>query len=117
MTEFNYDGRVFRSVSNTPNGEVGAETLFHYHQQGEVVWATYSGGSVAFGTLVARALEQGVLDMRYQHLNQRGEFMTGQCRSAPTVLADGRYRVHEAWQWTSGDRSSGESVIEEIASA
>lgn len=117
MSEFNYDARVFRSVSNTPNGEVGAETLFHYHQQDEIVWATYSGGSVRFGALVARMLEHGVLDIRYQHLNQRGEFMTGQCRSTPTVLADGRYRVHEVWQWTSGDRSSGESVIEEIASA
>ena len=30
------------------------------------------------------------------------------------LLPDGRIRLHEKWQWTSGDLSSGESVIEEI---
>lgn len=114
---FNYNGRVFRSVSNSPNGEVGAETIFRYRQDSHVVWATYSGGSILFGTLLASADGQGVLDMRYQHLNQRGEFMTGQCHSTPTILADGRYRMSEIWQWTSGDRSSGESVVEEIHDA
>lgn len=117
MSKFNYDGRVFRSVSNSPNGEVGAETVFRYRQAGNIVWATYSGGSILFGTLLAQVDGQGVLDMRYQRLNRQGEFMTGQCLSTPTVLEDGRYRLHETWQWTSGDRSSGESVIEEIAGA
>lgn len=36
-----YDGKTFRSAANTANGEVGAETLFHYHQDGETVWAEY----------------------------------------------------------------------------
>jgi hypothetical protein len=115
MPTFNFHGRVFRSVSNSPNGEVGAETIFRYRQEGNIVWATYSGGSILFGTLLASVDEHGVLDMRYQHINQRSEFMSGQCRSTPTLLEDGRYRLHELWQWTSGDRSSGESVVEEIA--
>lgn len=42
--------------------------------------------------------------------------MTGRCHSVPEVLADGRIRLHEQWQWTSGNQSKGESVIEEIAS-
>jgi hypothetical protein len=40
--------------------------------------------------------------------------MTGICRSTPEILPDGRIRLHEKWQWTSGDRSSGESIVEEI---
>jgi hypothetical protein len=52
--------------------------------------------------------------MRYQHVNARGELMTGQCRSTPEVLPDGRLRLRESWQWTSGDGTSGESVVEEI---
>jgi hypothetical protein len=52
--------------------------------------------------------------MRYQHLNQAGTFMSGKCFSTPEILPDGRIRLHEKWQWTSGDYSSGESVIEEI---
>lgn len=52
--------------------------------------------------------------MRYQHVNAEGELMTGICRSTPEVLADGRIRLHEKWRWTSGDLSSGESIIEEV---
>ena len=47
-----YDGRVFRSVSNTGSGEV--DTRFHYRQEGDVVWATYRGGGVKLGSLVAK---------------------------------------------------------------
>jgi hypothetical protein len=110
----NYDGRIFRAVSNSSNGEVGAETRFYYHQQEDVVWAAYGGGPIMLGNLLARVNPDGSLDMRYQHLNQAGEFMTGECRSVLEILPDGRYRLHEKWRWTSGDRSSGESVVEEI---
>jgi hypothetical protein len=113
LIRIDYEGRRFRSVSNSPTGEVGAETLFEYHQRGEVVWATYEGGAIRFGTLIARVEADGALDMRYQHVNDRGELMTGVCRSTPEILPDGRVRLHERWQWTSGDRSSGESVVEE----
>jgi len=41
MSPVKYDGRKFRSVSNSPGGEVNAETIFNYHQTGNVVWATY----------------------------------------------------------------------------
>ena len=41
----------------------------------------------------------------------------GECRSQLEVLPDGRYRLHEKWRWTSGDSSSGESVVEELPSS
>lgn len=110
----NYHKKIFQSVSNTANGEVGEQTLFHYFQEGTIVWAEYAGGAIMKGFLIARMLENGVLDMRYEHINKEGELMTGKCCSRPEVLADGRIRLHEKWQWTSGDLSSGESVVEEI---
>ena len=111
----NYDGKIFRSVENSESGDVGAETVFHYHQHDDVVWSEYSGGSVVRGHLIAVCNADGVLDMRYQHVNCYGQLMTGECRSTPEILPDGRIRLHEKWQWTCGDRSSGESVIEEIS--
>jgi hypothetical protein len=109
-----YDGRMFRSVANSANGEVDAQTVFRYYQQGNIVWATYQGGSIQWGTLIAKVDDAGCLEMRYQHINTLGELMTGQCASTPEILADGRIRLHEKWQWTSGDHSSGESIVEEI---
>lgn len=110
----NYHQRRFRSVSNAANGEVGAATLFQYQQDGALVWAEYRGGAIVFGTLIAKVDAQGCLDMRYQHLNVDGQLMTGRCHSTPEILPDGRLRLHEQWQWTSGDGSAGSSVVEEI---
>jgi len=31
--------KTFKSAFNTDSGEVGEQTLFHYQQQGNVVWA------------------------------------------------------------------------------
>jgi hypothetical protein len=113
MNEINYDGKVFSSVKNSETGEVSAETVFHYHQSGDLVWAEYKGGEIVFGSLIAKADENGSLDMRYQHLNEQGELMTGVCFSKPEILSDGRIRLFEKWQWTSGNFSKGESIIEE----
>ena len=111
---YNLDGKVFRPVSTTANGEAGAETLFHYRQSGDIVTASYSGGEIVSGHLIAKVLANGQLDMRYHHLNRSGEFMLGKCVSTPRRLADGRLSFSEQWQWLSGDRSSGHSEIEEV---
>ncbi len=110
-----YEGRRFRSVSNSAGGDVGAATTFHYHQEGDLVWATYAGGSVQLGTLLARVDPAGNLDMRYHHVATDGTFKTGRCQSRPELLPDGRLRLHERWQWTDGSEGEGASIIEEIA--
>jgi hypothetical protein len=109
-----YDGRRFRSVENSETGEVGPETVFSYSQDGDVVSATYGGGGVRSGVLIATADGEGNLDARYAHVNASGGLMTGECRTTPERLADGRLRLHEEWRWTSGDGSSGRSLVEEI---
>lgn len=109
----NYNNRIFKSVSNSETGEVSSETTFNYHQKDDLVWAEYSGGEIVFGTLIAKVVENDCLEMRYQHLNSKGELMTGKCFSRPEFLPNEKIRLHEKWQWTSGDLSSGESIIEE----
>lgn len=114
MSEIDYDGRRFRPVENSAGGEVDGGTLFHYRQRGNVVWATYEGGGIRWGTLVATVDDRGRLDMRYAHVNDAGELMTGVCASTPEALPDGRLRLHEHWRWTSGGGGEGESVLEEV---
>lgn len=114
MYKIDYDNRRFVSVNNSASGEVSAETVFYYRQKNDLVWAEYQGGEIVFGSLIAKTDNQGNLEMRYQHLNTKGELMTGKCSSSPEILPDGRIRLYEKWRWTSGDLSSGESVIEEV---
>lgn len=111
---FDLNNRKFSSVANTENGDVDDHTIFYYQQEGELVWADYSGGSVRRGNLIARWVEENLLEMRYQHLATDNEFRTGRCLSRAEILPDGRLRMHEEWQWTSGDHSTGTSIIEEI---
>ncbi|MBK7937759.1 MAG: n-acetylglutamate synthase [Lewinellaceae bacterium] len=109
----NYNGKTFRPVTNTKNGEVSGDTIFYYRQTGNIVTAEYRGGQVVSGHLIALVDESGCLDMRYHHVNNKGELQTGICRSEPEYLPDGRIRLHETWRWTSGDGSGGASVVEE----
>lgn len=113
--KINYDNKTFASVENSETGEVGAETVFHYHQKDNLIWAEYCGGAIVFGNLIGKIADNETLEIRYQHLNQKGELMTGQCFSTPETLSDGRIRLREKWRWTSGDFSAGESIVEETS--
>lgn len=108
-----YHNKIFRPVSNTENGETSGETVFVYQQTGNILTAGYSGGKILSGHLIGLVDDAGNIDMRYHQVNIQGEIMTGICKSRPEVLPDGRIRLHESWQWTSGDLSKGESVVEE----
>jgi hypothetical protein len=113
----NYDGRRFRVVDQSSNSETSAETVFAYRQTGRIVTAEYAGGGILSGHLIGVVDDNGVIELRYHQVNRRLELMTGRCRSTPEVLADGRIRLYEDWQWTSGDGSAGQSMIEEIEPA
>lgn len=110
----NYNHKKFRPADHSKNSETSAATVFEYFQEGSTIWAHYAGGSIAKGHLIGTVDNQGNIDMRYHHLNTDGELMTGTCVSTPEVLPSGKIRLHEKWQWTSGDHSEGSSVIEEI---
>ncbi len=108
-----YDGRRFAGVVNYDDGDLDRNTRFLYRQKGDVVWLTYEGGGIACGTGVARVDAAGALDMRFQHVNTRGEFTTGSCRTRREVLPDGRWRLYECWRCEGGG-PAGESVVEEL---
>lgn len=112
--KYNFEGKIFATISNTENGEVGEYTLFHYHQDGNIVTAEYEGGSIVKGHLIAKVQDDGKLDMRYHHMNCNGDLMIGKCLSTPEIMEDGRIKLKEQWQWLSGDRSEGYSEIVEI---
>lgn len=110
----NYHNKQFRPVANTDNGETSAETVFHYRQEGRILTSDYSGGKIIKGHLIGLVDDDGCINMRYHQVNERNELMTGLCHSKPEILANGKIRLHETWQWTSGDQSGGSSVIEEF---
>ena len=100
----NYNGKTFKPTTNTENGETSNETVFQYKQVGTIVTADYSGGKIVTGHLIGLVNEKGNIAMRYHQVNDKGELMTGSCNSVPEILENGKIRLHENWEWTSGDK-------------
>ena len=109
-----YNNKLFRPVENTDNGETTAETVFAYEQSGNILTSEYQGGQIIKGHLIGLVDKNGLIEMRYHQVNLKGELMTGICTSKPEVMPNGKIRLHETWRWTSGDGSSGKSVLEEV---
>lgn len=113
MTTIDLDDRHFETIetSESSGGDLAAGTVYHYRQQDDVVWATYEGGGILFGTVLGQVAPDGTLTLRHQHLSPEGAFRAGTRRARPEILPDGRYRLHEEWE---GEGGSGTAVTEEI---
>ena len=109
----NYNQKIFRPISNSENGETNNDTFFIYEQNGQILTSYYSGGKIISGHLIGLVDDRGNIEMRYHQVNDKGEIMTGKCQSVPELLTNGKIRLHETWEWTSGDYSKGKSIIEE----
>lgn len=110
---FNLNNRLFVSVSNTENGDVTSETSFRYYQEKSTVWAQYSGGEVEKGHIIGKFKKDNHIYFSYQHIHKNGDIRIGECDSIIEILSDGRLRMRESWKWLKGDKSHGESIIEE----
>jgi len=110
----NYNNKSFRSISNSENSETTSETIFVYKQKGDVLTSTYKGGNIIEGHLIGLVADDGTINMRYHQINKNGELMTGICMSKPEIDSNGKIKLYESWEWTSGDNSKGTSVLKEI---
>lgn len=112
--KINYNDRKFRVITNSVNGELSNEMTFHYKQTENILSCSYSGEKIIKGHLIGVVDEHGLIDIKYHQINSNGELMTGTCKSTPEQLKNGKIRLHEEWKWTSGDKSDGNSVLEEL---
>ena len=110
----NYNNKKFRPILNSANGETSEETIFEYKQDGNILTSEYCGGQIVKGHLIGLVDNSGNIEMRYHQVNKKGELMTGRCSSKPELFKNGKIRLHETWQWTSGDQSNGTSILEEL---
>ena len=113
MPTFNLNNRKFTALFNSAHGQVNQETIFHYFQEGELIWAKYSGGEILIGTLSGRFTTENTLSFRYGHWDDGNIFRSGICTSTLSRLEDGRIRIFEEWVWDD-ESQKGESTLVEI---
>jgi len=105
------DGRVF-AVLDSGGGVATTETRFRYSEDDGIVTAAYWGGAIQQGFLVGTR-QADRLDFRYVQLNTDGSTASGHCLTELELLADGRVRLNETWEWESRP-GSGRSIAEEV---
>ncbi len=110
----NYNNKAFRPIKNSENGETSEDTIFEYKQNGTILTSDYTGGQIVKGHLIGLVDANGNIEMSYHQINTKGEIMTGICFSKPEVLPNDKIRLHESWEWTSGDKSKGMSILEQL---
>lgn len=109
-----YHNKKFKLVSNSENSEISSTMIFTYKQTAHILSCTYSDIAIKTGHLIGIVAKNGTINMSYHQINSKNEMMTGTCISTPEILENGKIRLHEKWQWTSGDFSKGTSILEEI---
>jgi DNA-directed RNA polymerase subunit E'/Rpb7 len=109
-----YHNKKFKLVTSSKNSEISSEMIFTYKQKGTIVTCTYNDAAIQIGHLIGFVDTNGTLKMSYLQINNKNEIMTGTCISTPQILENKKIRLHEKWEWTSGDFSKGSSILEEI---
>jgi hypothetical protein len=110
---FNYDKKIFKAVINTTNSSVTNDTTWLYKQEGKVVSATYTGGSIIQGNLLGMIEDEGTLKMYYHQIDINHQCKTGKMKVTPEILPDGRIRLYEEWE-RKGDHTMGTVIKEEF---
>ena len=111
--EIYLNNKTFKAKSNSANGEVDDSTRFYYRQEEKIIWATYHGGQIKHGTLNGIFTSENQLEFHYTHVSLTGKLQTGRCITDIKIVDNQKLELHEKWQWTSGDKSEGSSVLVE----
>lgn len=113
--KIDYNQRKFRIVKTSGLGELDQSQVFVYRQVGEILSCSYNGTQVRSGHLLGTVNSQdGSLIFSYHQINHQGELSSGICKSKPEMMDSGKIRLHEQWEWLSGKRGKGESILEEV---
>ena len=103
-----YNGRRFRRLG-AADGVVAS-----YRQDGDLVWAEFTGGHVLRGTLTGLRDEQDALDFAYTMVLVSGEVISGHCVNTPQVRDDGLLVLREQWERYGDHADSGVDYLEEV---
>jgi hypothetical protein len=103
-----YNGRRFRKPGDTSG------TVAVYHQQGDVVWADFSGGDVRRGSIAGIRQSDGTLRLGYTMVLTSGEVICGHSLNTPIATTDGLLRLRESWERYGPHACTGVSYLEEV---
>ncbi len=113
MENFDLDNKRFVTAQNS-QGLSSNETTFHYHQQKEIITATYEGGSIQKGFIVGKQTGMNQIKLLYNCVTTEGKLLAGESSGMVSKNAEGRLQINLDWKWLNGDQSGGKSEYIEV---
>ena len=104
----NYEGKLFQKVGANDG------VLSRYRQDGDLVWAEFTGGRVRRGTVNGTCATDGTLRLAYTMVLDSGEVISGYTVNVPQSRPDGRLVLREQWERYGDNADSGVSYLEEV---
>jgi hypothetical protein len=109
---YNLDNRRFVAEDNE-HGLSGAETIFHYHQNGDMVSGHYRGGDIAEGNFIGHYTAPDRIAVRFQCLTGDGKLLSGHSDGIIAGNANDRLTLSFDWHWL-GEDGGGHSRYREL---
>lgn len=110
-----FDNHVFKQVSSSETDIVSVDTVWVFHQDGQIVWGEYEGGPIQKGIAVGCISDSGELEFSCQHIDHAMSIHSGMCKATVVMLSDGRIslKCRREWQTEAGLVSEA-VVLEEV---
>ena len=109
----NLDGKRFKLLENTSNGQVHEETIFYYSQTENKFKAEYHDDNIIYGSIVGHINSHNDIYMTYHCILANGEVKIGEA-SAIATLQKSKIKLSLNWKWLKGADGHGVSEYLEI---
>lgn len=113
MSEFNFNNKTFLLIENSKHGQVNSETVFKYKQEGNLVTADYSGGSIIYGKIIGQ-LKNDTMEILYQCLTSKKELKAGKAIANVSITKENKIKLKLHWEWIDDKNEKGTSEYIEI---
>ncbi len=113
MGKINFNNKTFLLVENSENGKVNSNTIFKYQQNGNLVTADYSGGTIKYGKIIAHLVDDK-LHMLYQCFTTNNELKAGKAIANVSINTLGKIKLTLNWEWLNEPFEKGTSEYKEV---
>lgn len=112
--QFSLDKIKMNVVKTDETGVVNHETIFHFSQDEDRVFAEYQGGKIQMGYLVGKLAADNRLVFTYCQMQKDGKLDNGVSDCELSKNEDGKLVLIERFEWKSRPGEFGINIFQEI---
>lgn len=113
-TQFSLDNVKMNVVKTAETGVVNHETIFHFSQDEDRVFAQYQGGKIQMGYLVGTLTIDNRLVFTYCQMQEDGKLDNGISHCELSKNEDGKLVLIERFEWKSRPGEFGTNIFQEM---